>query len=125
MALSALPVNCHSVLQHLLDCNFELLLIGGGARAMLDGEPLPLDLDFELRHPQQLADEQWLSFLNDHFDKIVSQYQCRLQKLKFGVYRLELDGFSLEFASPRIEYFDDHDVGHSNFTVKIGQSICR
>ena len=123
MALSALPVNCQSLLQHLLDCNFELLLIGGGARALLDGEPLPTDLDFELRHSQQLADEQWLSFVSDHFDKIVSQYSCRLQKLKFGVCRIELDGCSLEFASPRIESFIDCDTGHSNFTVAVANQF--
>lgn len=119
MGLSHLPKSVASMLQVLLDLQFDLYLIGGAARAIVDNKNLPFDLDFEVRRDVLLTGKEWEEYLMNALSQVAEQFKCKLNSLKFGVHRIELNGYSLEFASPRIEHYQHDCWDHSNFTVEL------
>lgn len=110
-------------LQFILDRGYELCLIGGGARAMHDHQSLPVDLDFEIRFGELLEGSDWEEQLEKLFAAFSKEFSLAYQKLKYGVYRIHCDEYTLEFASPRVEQFIEGAKCHSNFDAQLSSHL--
>lgn len=112
-----LPNEIQDVCDQLISSGFELVLVGGAIREILDGRT-PKDFDFELRN-HSIDEAKWASYLKDFF----TQKFDDVEQLKFGIYRVKTQNFVLEFSSPRTESFRDGDHSHSNFDATLSNKL--
>ena len=79
------------------------------------------DLDFEIRHSENMSGDEWATKLSQFFEGI----QHEVEELAFQVYRLHLGEYELEFSSPRVEKFSSNEgpFGHSDFDSEFSSQL--
>ena len=95
----------------------ECVLVGGFVRDKLIFNQESTDIDIEV-HPQSIDTD---------VDTFVDRYLKFCQKLKgkklpYNIFKVSFKGFEVELSPPRIEVFNDGDLSHDNFEIKISTS---
>ncbi|MCK5072986.1 MAG: CCA tRNA nucleotidyltransferase [Bacteriovoracaceae bacterium] len=121
------PENIRELLNYFLEQGFVLILIGGGTRDYLLEGTLPSDLDFEIRLEKKLTGDRWEKEIRQIQRKMETVFDLETKRLPFGIFRVKLDdsSMSLEFSSPRLEYFHDDKkaLGHKDFDVCLESNL--
>lgn len=112
-----------SFLTEIEELGFSLCLVGGAARDYLSRGEVSHDLDFELRANQKINDEAWPAYYN----RLVTFFDNKNLKLTLFPYlisKIDFNGWSLEFSSPRLEVFENqHLHTHHNFTAHLSSNL--
>jgi len=100
---------------------FKLCLVGGAVRDYFFNHNLSKDLDFEVRY-SSASKESWPV----HFQRLIDF--IKYKNLKYEVYpyqivKIEFDEYSLEFSSPRQEFFQFDKYTHHNFEASLDPNL--
>ncbi len=105
------------------DLGFSLCLVGGGVRDFLLTGSIGHDLDFEIRSQQKISDFGWPVY----YDKLFQFLKSRVGNVvthPYMITKVDFEGHSLEFSSPRLEYYEvNHNHSHHNFKAQLSSNI--
>lgn len=123
MLNSFFPPSLASFLTEIEDLGFSLCLVGGAVRDYLSRGEISHDLDFEIRASQKINDEAWAAY----YDRLIKFFENKKLKVTLFPYlitKIDFDGWSLEFSSPRLEVYEDqHLHTHHNFTAHLSSNL--
>lgn len=103
--------------------HFVPVLVGGSVRDLLKYEIPSKDLDVELRYRGDFSPEEWQLKMQTFRNKLADNFQYQVEDLPFSMFRVTIGYWTVEFSSPRIEIFNDGDLGHKNFTAELLPNI--
>lgn len=63
-----------------------------------------------------ISEQEWIQKISQVMSELESNLNVIVDNIGVGVFRLCIDGYELEFSSPRVEHFREDDFSHSNFT---------
>ena len=125
--LQQFPTIAKKIIEDLLDNNYILTLVGGGARSLIVNEKLSNDLDFEIRLQTQNIGNLFLDKIDKTFALLEKKNEkLKVEKLLFGGRRCQCDKFCLEFTPPRTEYYSVTSLdsySHQDFEVEIDSAL--
>ena len=125
--LQKFPEIAKKIIEDLLDDNYILTLVGGGARSLITNEKLGDDLDFEIRFQVQYIGSEYLDKIDKTFTLLNKKNKnLKIEKLLFGGRRCLSDKLCLEFTPPRKEYYSvtsQNGYSHQGFEVEIDSSL--
>ena len=109
------------LLKEIDSLGFKLCLVGGATRDYFLKNSLGNDYDFELRSHSQNKDTWADDFLR--FVDFIKTKNLKYEIFPYQIIRVELSQYSLEFSSPRIEYFIGNSYNHHNFVATLDPSL--
>ncbi len=121
MMLEKIDAEVLSLLAEVESLGFSLCLVGGTVRDYLIDQSIGNDLDFEIRPASgnispNIANEQWAS----DYQKLIrlfEQKKIAITKHPYLITKISLNGFDLEFSSPRLENQILGNATHHHFNA--------
>ncbi len=100
-----------------------LTMVGGATRDFLLHGRVSKDIDLEVRMEIHLEEEEWKKTLFVLGQKLKASYEVEF--LPFGILRIKVGDYVVEFSSPRVEQYSDLGPwGHSDFSAKLSPTFC-
>lgn len=125
--LQQFPTIAKKIIEDLLDDNYILTLVGGGARNLITNKKLGDDLDFEIRLKTQNIGNKYLEKIDKTFTLLGKKNEkLKVEKLLFGGIRCQSNTSCLEFTPPRTEHYittSQNVYSHQDFDVAIDSSL--
>lgn len=123
--VSEIPIEVKNTLITIINEGYVVTFVGGSVRDYILTGKLGTDLDIELTHKNKYQQAKWLSKLNDFHDLLTTLGFKVSKSDRFYVYKIDIDKYSLEFASARTEeYISNKSAkGHSDFDVTFHSHI--
>lgn len=122
MIIERLPSPVLKLLGEVEALGFILTLVGGSPRDWLFADVVEVDLDFEIRAKSVVSISDWPLFYKRLPDFLASQ-GLNPKVLPYLITRVEVDGFSLEFSSPRTEVNLPDNFSHHHFEATLDSSL--
>ena len=123
MILELLPPPIIKLLKEIEELGFLLCLVGGAPRDFLILQKIGHDLDFEIRPlDKTIHNDQW----NSYYKKLIDFFKINnlsFKELPYLITKVELDGYSLEFSSPRLEIPQLNNHTHHHFDAILDPSL--
>ncbi len=116
---SLFPSQLTEVVALLLQCELELMLVGGVTREYFGFGTLASDVDAEIRPSSSISRgdlKTWQSNLQK-FQSLLVERGIKVEDAGVGVLKCDLGEVDLELSTPRTEVFREGEWGHSNFDV--------
>lgn len=120
---SFLPKPIIAFLIEIEDLGFSLCIVGGAVRDYLARGSVSQDLDFEIRANQKISDEAWPDYYS-RLPKFLEERKIKVTTFPYLITKIDFNGWSLEFSSPRIEKFEDENTHtHHNFKAALSSNL--
>ncbi len=123
MMLEKLDADVLSLLTEIESLGFSLCLVGGAVRDYLIDQSLGKDLDFEIRSlSKNMNEDQWVN----EYSKLIGLFEHKnflITKYPYLITRISLNGYDLEFSSPRIENQIEGNATHHHFNAVLDGSL--
>lgn len=117
LSWNAFPVELLNLVEKLQNKNLNLILVGGAVRDFYLNGVFSDDFDFEIRSlGLNLSGEEWVDSLRNIFQEF------QAEELPYGIFRLQINSFSFEFASPRLE-IENGQKSHHHFEASLNSQL--
>ena len=120
-----LSATTRQMVEFILAQGFCLTLVGGGVRSLLTHDEQAIDhaLDFEIRHRQHWAGDEWITQLNGLKKAIAKRFTA--VKVEEHVYQsctLKDAAFTIDLTSPRLEHYG-RSTGRHGFRASYASDL--
>jgi tRNA nucleotidyltransferase (CCA-adding enzyme) len=123
MLNSFLPSSLYGLLAEIEEQGYLLCLVGGAVRDYSQEGKLSHDLDFEIRCSQNISDNEWPNEY-ERFVDFLKNKKIQVTSFPYLISKIDFLGWSLEFSSPREEFFEDHNIHtHHNFSAILSSNL--
>jgi tRNA nucleotidyltransferase (CCA-adding enzyme) len=121
MIAKAFDLKLIALLKEIESIGIKLCLVGGAPRDFYLSQTISKDLDFEIRC--SFADkENWSSYFLNLVNLIKSK-KLKYEIFPYQILKVEFSDYSLEFSSPRVEYFQLNKHAHHNFEALLDPKL--